>query len=137
MEGSELASRRQPAAETTMHLITRVLPALLLSAILACAHSQQQPNTRAERSGPTLLKVENQGFADMNIYVLSEGRRVRLGMVTGNSSATFTIPPDLVGGAREMRFLADPIGGSSRPVSDNISVLPGDQVSLVIPPSAS
>jgi len=123
--------------KSTMHLITRVLPALLLAATLACAHSQQKPNSGTERTGPTLLKVENQGFADMNIFVLSEGRRVRLGTVTGNTTATFTIPADLVGGAREMRFLADPIGGSSRPVSDDISVLPGDHVSLVIPPSAS
>jgi hypothetical protein len=32
-----------------------------------------------------------------------------------------------------LRFLADPIGGNRAPVSDEIAVEPGDEVTLTIP----
>jgi hypothetical protein len=71
----------------------------------------------------------------MTIYAIRSGQRVRLGTVTGNSTSRFTIPSNLIFGATTLRFLADPIGSSRTPVSDEISVQPGDEVELVIPPS--
>lgn len=81
-----------------------------------------------------MLQVENQGFTDMVIYAVSSGQRIRLGLVTGNSTKTFTIPRYLAGGAGPIRFLADPIGGNRTPVSEEMSVQPGDLVTLTIPP---
>ena len=52
----------------------------------------------------------------------------------GNSTTTFTIPANLIFGATPLRFLADPIGSNRTPVSDEITVQPGDQVRLVLPP---
>lgn len=80
------------------------------------------------------MRVENQGFSDMVIYALSGAQRVRLGTVTGNSTRSFTIPRYLVGGAGSLRFLADPIGGTRTPVSEEMSVQPGEVVTLTIPP---
>jgi hypothetical protein len=81
-----------------------------------------------------MLQVENRGFADMVIYAVSGGQRVRLGIATGNSFKSFTIPAALARGAGTLRFLADPIGGSRTPISEDIVVQPGDVVSLTIPP---
>jgi hypothetical protein len=84
----------------------------------------------------TVLKVENQGFPDMNIFVLPEAsNRVRLGTVTGTSNAYFTIPDYLLRGTRELRFQALPIATPRGPVSQSIVVTPGDTVVLTIPPS--
>ena len=117
-----------------MPLTRRVfLAAVLGAAISACAHRTQVNSN--EDTGPTQVRVVNQGYADMDIFVLSTGTgRIRLGTVTGNSTATFTLPGFLVGHATQVRFLADPIGSNRTPVSDQITVEPGETVELTIPP---
>jgi hypothetical protein len=99
---------------------------------LACggtkSASQPGPNDAA------MLQVENRGFADMVIYAVSGGQRIRLGIATGNSTKAFTIPSTLLRGSATLRFLADPIGGTRTPISEEMSVQPGDIVTLTIPP---
>lgn len=98
----------------------------------ACARSTYVP---AEGPVRTVLKVENQGFPDMNVFVVPEGsNRVRLGTVTGNSNAYFTLPDYVVKGTRELRFQALPIATQRGPISQSIMVVPGDTVVLTIPP---
>lgn len=81
-----------------------------------------------------MVQVENLGFADMVVYAVSGGQRIRLGMATGHSIKAFTIPRTLVRGAGPIRFLADPIGGNRTPVSEELTVQPGELVTLTIPP---
>ena len=81
-----------------------------------------------------MVQVQNQGFTDMVVYAVSGGQRIRLGLATGHSSNSFTIPRHLVRGAGPIRFLADPIGGNRSPVSEEMTVQPGDVVTLTIPP---
>jgi hypothetical protein len=81
-----------------------------------------------------MLQVENRGFADMVVYAVSGAQRTRLGLANGNSTKSFTIPPSLLRGSGPLRFLADPIGGSRSPISEEMVVQPGDIVSLTIPP---
>ena len=115
----------------------RLVPAiasvgLVLFAGAACAHNIQMPEEGPVR---TVLKVENQGFPDMNVFVLPEASsRIRLGTVTGTSNAYFTLPKTVVRGTRELRFQALPIATSRGPVSKSIMVTPGDTVVLTIPP---
>jgi hypothetical protein len=104
----------------------------VLAMLTACAGRAQDTGT--EPAGPAMVRVENQGFADMVIYAVSGGQRVRLGLATGNSTKTFTVPRYLTAGAGPVRFLADPIGGDRTPVSEEMSVRPGDLVTLTIPP---
>jgi hypothetical protein len=82
-----------------------------------------------------MLRVENQGFSDMVIYAVTGTQRVRLGLAPGNSTQSFTIPKYLIRGAGPIRFLADPVGSDRTPVSEEITVQPGDIVRLTIPPS--
>jgi hypothetical protein len=70
----------------------------------ACAGRTQ--DTAVEPEGPAVVEVENQGF----------------------------IPRYLTADAGPIRFLADPIGGNRTPVSEEMSVRPGDVVTLTIPP---
>lgn len=116
--------------------MTRLIPALALSAGVAltggCVHSSQLPEEAPQR---TVLKVENQGFPDMNIFVLPESsNRIRLGTVSGTSTAYFTLPTSVVRGTRELRFQALPIATPRGPLSQSIVVTPGDTVVLTIPP---
>ncbi len=89
----------------------------------------------AEPVPPTRLRVENQAFLDMTIYVYRSSQRVRLGVATGNSVTRLTIPSSLIFGATALRFQADPIGGNRTPLTQEITVAPGDEVVLTIPPN--
>jgi len=94
--------------------------ALVLVSILVIVYEMRvQSEAKASVSPQDMVRLMNQGALLIDLRPLEQ-------YSAGH-----------VGGARQMRFLADPIGGSNRPVSDDISVLPGDHVSLVIPPSAS
>ena len=117
----------------------RFVPALVIAMSMtltaACAHTSHVSDQEAQEQEPTVLKVENQGFPDMNIFVLAESsNRVRLGTVTGTSNAYFTLPSYLIRGIRELRFQALPIATTRGPLSQSIMVTPGDTVVLVIPP---
>ena len=106
-----------------------LLAVALLSA--GCGH--------AFKSGPrepeprTTLRVENQNFLDMNVYVLPGGQRIRLGTVPGLSTQVFTIPAYLVRGS-PLQFEVHPIGGLGNPRTETISVQPGEEIRLTIPP---
>lgn len=91
-------------------------------------------DTGPQPSEAATVEVENRGFADMVIYAVRGSQRIRLGLATGHSTKRFTIPAFLVGGAGPLRFLADPVGGNRMPVSEEMTVQPGDQVTLTIPP---
>lgn len=109
----------------------RALPLATAGAVAACRSGSRAPAPPQPR---TTVRVENQGFSDMVIYLINGGQRIRLGTATGNGTTTFTIPPQFVFGVSSLQFLADPIGGNRTPVSDAIQVSPGDQVRLIIPP---
>lgn len=117
-----------------MQRLVRIIASLGLAvfASAGCAHTSYMPEDAPVR---TVLKVENQGFPDMNIFVLPEAsNRIRLGTVTGTSNAFFTLPANVVRGTRELRFQALPIATPRGPVSQSIVVTPGDTVVLTIPP---
>ena|SRR5947207_681165 len=111
------------------HAVRGVLTLALLSA--GCG--------RAVRSGPrepdprTTLRVQNQNFLDMNVYVLRGGQRIRLGTVPGLSTEVFTIPAYIVRSS-PLQFEAHPIGGLENPRSETISVQPGEEIQITIPP---
>lgn len=102
----------------------------------ACAGNPAPEATAAEGAGPQAgVEVRNLGFADMTLYAISStGSRVRLGTVNGNSTQRLELPEYLVRGGNTMRFLADPIGGTRTPVSEELFVAPGETVTLTIPP---
>jgi hypothetical protein len=106
---------------------------LLAFALLSagCHHGANQASPEPE--AVTRVRVENRNFLDMNVYVLSGGQRVRLGQVPGLSTQVLTIPSYLVRSA-PLQFELHAIGGRTNPRTETISVQPGDEVSLMIPP---
>ena len=98
----------------------------------ACGRGR--PGSGPGPASSALVQVENRGFADMVIYVVTGSQRFRLGLATGNSTKSFTIPNTLIRGSSPLRFLADPIGGQRSPISEDMVVQPGDIVTLTIPP---
>jgi hypothetical protein len=107
-------------------------PALAAVIALGCSRTPPAP---VDPTTPAMVEVENQAFNDMTIYVIRSGMRMRLGTVFGNSKAVFEIPRTMVNPGLPIRFQADPIGGNRAPVTQEITVGPGETVVLRIPPS--
>jgi hypothetical protein len=84
-----------------------VLPFMLVALAAACG-----PRSRSNRppvaTPPTYVRITNQSWLDMNVYVLRSSQRIRLGTVGANQTQRFTLPQNLVFGATPLRFLADP-----------------------------
>lgn len=120
-----------------MRHVSSRFPVLLLFAVLLVGTSCRRGSTNdsGEMAEPTTLRVDNRAFNDMTIYVLRSSQRIRLGVASGNSTTRFQIPSYVIFGATPLRFLADPIGASGTPVSEEITVQPGDEVVLIIPPA--
>lgn len=108
----------------------------ILAAVAACSRSAKHAEDSNDLNAVTRVRVENQAFLDMNIYVIGTGgNRQRLGTVTGNSTSTFVIPAYIVGPANSVSFLVEPIGSRRAPISNSLSVQPGQTVTLTIPPN--
>lgn len=108
-----------------------IITLFIFSFIVAC--SSTKSNTDEPIGSKTLVRIENRNFYDMTIYVLHGASRIRLGTVTGNRTEEFIVPEYLLTGPSSIRFLADPIGGRRTPISQEISVIPGQLVELIIP----
>src|SRR5436853_4940105 len=105
---------------------------ILAVASTACHRPAAAPlNPRAE----VAVTVENQNFLDMDVFLIRGGQRLRLGMVPGLSSRMLMVRPEVIGYGTEVQFELHPIGGRGNPMSETISVRPGDVIHLTIPPS--
>lgn len=116
-----------------MALARRLFPLLSLVLLLAaCGARQRAP---ADGDTRTTLSVRNDNYLDHTIYLLAGGgaERVRLGIARGLSTSRFVIPATYVFGPTSLQFLADPIGARGNPISDRITVSPGDEVQIIIP----
>ena len=106
------------------------LTQLVLGCRSARPSGEDQPAPAAPKTTP---QVDNRGFLEMTVYAFEAGgQRVRLGVAGSHAGTLLTIPEYLVRSVTVLRFLADPVGGRGPPVSDEITVEPGDIVTLIV-----
>jgi hypothetical protein len=110
------------------------LAAGLIALVAAAGCRSTTPGAPTRQRSEAFVRVENRSMLDMTVYVVRGGERRRLGLVNALSTQTLSIPSVLIDGPGVLRFLADPIGASRTPVSEEIVVRDGDVVQLVIPP---
>jgi len=106
----------------------------LLALVMAGCGGRNTAEPRIIPDTPTVLRVENNGFNDMRIYVHQGGMRVRLGTAGGKQTSTFTLSKSFVFSGSRLRFEAVPIGGQGNSVSEEITVSPGEDITLRIGP---
>lgn len=76
---------------------------------------------------PISVHVKNENFLDMNVAVVANGVSRRLGSVSGNSIASFTVPWNVANGST-IAITARPIGGRGQATTGGLSVSPGQVV---------
>lgn len=112
----------------------KTIALLLAVSLVTTACASRSTAGSLDKPLPTTVVVDNQGVLDMTIYVMRGAQRVRLGIAGGLTKTRLTIPQGVVYGAATLRFVADPIGGSRNPVSEEITISEGDEIGLRIPP---
>ena len=105
---------------------------LLALVVAGCGGNTAEAGLNPDNA--TTLRVENNGFSDMRIYVFQGGQRVRLGTANGHQTSTFKLNKSLVPGITSLRFEAVPIGAQGSSVSEQITVTPGESITLRIQP---
>jgi hypothetical protein len=105
--------------------------AYLAIALLASACSMKKSTVRDE---VRYVQVDNQGYPDLNVYVVEGTRRIKLGLVTGNSTMKLALPRGMSRGTRVLRFVCDPVGGSRQSYTQDLTVAPGQDIRLTIRP---
>jgi hypothetical protein len=107
-----------------------VVAALSLSSAAACVRGSKP----APEEMPTFLRVENQALQDATVYVWESSSRLRLGRVGSLSTVTLRIPSSRIFGPTPLRFQLDFLAGGRTPLTEQITVIPGDTVVLQVPP---
>ncbi|HEY2065157.1 MAG TPA: hypothetical protein VGG84_04310 [Gemmatimonadaceae bacterium] len=118
---------------TSRHVVIALLVAL--SGAAACRSASPYDVAEAQPGNITLV-VRNNNFNDVDVYAVSSGLATRIGTVTGNSSATFTLNPSLVS-PTDFRIVATPIGGNGRASTGPINVSQGQTIEFTVGPVLS
>ena len=112
-------------------LVRTTLIAALSLTLAVCGRTPATEN--AEPGGETTLVVDNQSTLQVTVYALRDSQRQRLGTAGALATTRLRIPDNLVFGVTSLRFLVDPVGSRRTPISEEIMVVAGDEVTLVIP----
>lgn len=110
-----------------------LLIGLTILAAAGCGSSHTAKTAPEPKSGSsqaqgtgTTVQIDNQNYADMDIYVLNVGQRLLVGQAAGLSKTTLTIPSGIAPADGRVRLLADPTGGA-RPITTPLLVVPRGQ----------
>jgi hypothetical protein len=109
-----------------------------LALLVAGCHHAAKPGAAEPPVPATTVKVENQSFFDVDVFVIQHGMSIRLGRAASLKTEVFTIPANFVTNSTELQFNLRPIGAAGAAATQRTqttSVQPGDQVVLMIPPS--
>ena len=79
-----------------------------------------------------ILEVQNHNWADIIIYVVHDGRRTRLNVVTATKDASLVIPANIIGQVGSLQLVARRVGAYDRYVSQTISVRTGSTIVLTL-----
>lgn len=60
--------------------------------------------------GAAAVRIVNQNWADLRVYVARGEARSLLGLVTAGGAQAFPVPTDMLAGSGELRLVADPVG---------------------------
>ncbi len=109
---------------------TVAVVALLLVHVAACSGSKEETEAPVDQPDVT-VRVTNEEWLDVTVYVIYHAKRFRLGRVTTGNTEVFVVPEGLIVGATELQFLGIPLSSRENRLTEPLIVSPGDEVTLV------
>ena len=108
---------------------------LALCAALALGGCAANAPGSSEMLAPSArLEVTNRSTFDMDVFLVRDEQRARLGLAPGGMTTKYTLSRAQITGGGMVRFLAAPIVTGRAVTTELLSLKPGDVVTLDIPP---
>ena len=104
---------------------------LLCAALIVTAACSSHRRRAATDSGPppdVTLQVTNHNFLDVTVFVLHDGQRLRIGLVTGSTTQSFVLPGRMVALSHELALLGHAVGSPLFARTETIIVRPGQRI---------
>ncbi|MGI9627144.1 MAG: hypothetical protein ACR2QM_09930 [Longimicrobiales bacterium] len=98
---------------------------LLFLAVLATNGCATLPSNAPDHDPVVRITVANHQWADMTVFVETNGYRKRLGLVSTGQETVFRFPSHRVSRGTTFRLIADPVGSTAVMVSEPIPIQPG------------
>jgi hypothetical protein len=98
---------------------------VLLAAAAACGPHPPGP---VEPQAEIALQVINHHWLDVTIYVVHNGERSRIGLVTAATNQLFMLPARLLGQSREIALLGKAVGSRATVRTELLIVKPGQAI---------
>lgn len=118
--------------EQMMTYRTRIMGAALAAALAgACGpttSSQFEPNAFAATEERSTMIVDNDNWADVALYMVRGGVRMRIATVRGMSEERLTLAPAMLGPGGTIVIQADPVGSRFGFQSEPLVVIPGQTI---------
>ncbi len=120
------------AAGATLATLSVLLLAVAVGACSTTRGGEGEDGSDGARDRPVYVEIENQSWNTVHVYVLAGGQYQSLGQISSQNSSRYEVPRGMMGGRKEIRLAADPIGSREGFISDRILVEPGDVVSWTL-----
>ncbi len=99
---------------------------------LGCAIGTGAGAPAREDSGPVEVGVENRGWSDTVIYLVSNGLTHCLGLATAVGTTTLWVPERVRRDSYDLRLISAPIGSNRSHTTEPLLVRPGQLVALTL-----
>jgi hypothetical protein len=108
----------------------RAATLILVALTLGCRGPRQNVGPAPVEADGFSLILNSHHLLDVNIFIQHDGQADRVATLPAATSRTIALPSWMLGQARTIRIIAEPIGDDSRYTTDVLLVLPGQVVEL-------
>jgi hypothetical protein len=110
---------------------------LLLASTAACSPHPRGvaatvPPPQPVSAGEFVLRVINHHWLDIDVYVLHDGQRTHVGIVTATTTQEFLLTARLLGGSGQIALYADAVGSPETVRSETIVLQPGQYIEWIL-----
>ena len=115
--------------------ILLLLAALVTFAVTGCGGQRAEAGLTPEDTA--VVRIENDNITSMRIWIVRVpiGGKYSLGVARGSDITTFKVPRTLITGVNEVTFEISPQGGGRSAFTQSVTISPGDEIVLRIPPA--
>ena len=109
-----------------MRRASEALVVMLLIAGVGCSHHRRQTSDAPPED--ITLQVTNHNWLDVTIYVVHDGVRTRVGLVTASSDQEFILSARMIGQSHELMLIGEAVGSGDAARTDVLAVRPGQRI---------
>lgn len=103
----------------------KTLLAAVVMAVVVSGCGKHHINDELASDNASTLQVVNHHWGDVDIYLIRDGQRSRVGGVTAAAEQNFELSASIMRGAGTLQLQAHAVGSNGGILSESISVRPG------------